>query len=164
MSPGGGGTRGLSQSAGLAQVRPAGRQTLISFLIFPWHTGGHNWANPAQEGLSSPNKERPELCPAMVPWLLVLPVTRCTHQHLAALGWASWRGWPQIWCPKHLPQLLPSKASSSCKIHIWGHLGSINLLVCFNSRVDTSLRDYISILYLIKGRCVLSINPISSLD
>lgn len=67
-----------------------------------------------------------------------------------------------------MSQVSPPAASLQSQLFLQDpYLGAvrvINLLVCFNSRVDTSLRDYISILYLIKGRCVLSINPISPVD
>lgn len=132
--------------------------------------GIHNWANPwfffqlliatRDYSIVPPSKE--SLHCSIVLWLLILHVDRgAVTKWLIALGCRRLKGCPEIWGPKYLLQLLPSKTSSSWKIHFWEQLQSISLLVYFNSRVDTSLRDYISILYLIKGRCVLSINPIS---
>lgn len=161
---------------GFPPVRSVTEVTLIllSLHVFAQHRGEvytirliHDFFHLriAMRGYSTALPSKESLHRRTVLWLLILHTDRGTlTKWPIALDWRRQRGCPKSWGPKYLPQLLPSKASSFCKIHFWGQLGSINLLVCFNSRVDTSLKDYISILYLIKGRCVLSINPISLVD
>lgn len=161
---------------GFPSVRSVTEVTLILFSlhIFAQHRGQvyalgliHDFfqLHIARRGYSSALPSKESLRCSIVLWLLILHVDRgALTKQLMALGWIRLRGCLKIWGLTYLPQLLPSKTSSSCKIHFWGQFGSENLSVCFNSRADTSLRDYISILYFIKGRCVLSINPISLVD